>query len=467
MDRTFTDEQIREVIAAAVTAATAPLLKRIAELESEIARLKKDSSTSSKPPSSDIVKPSPAGGRKRKRRQGGQPGHARHNRLAFTPEEVDRTRTYERDDLGGEWEPLDEYRIVQQVDLIDDPLEVVEHRARRYRHRQSGAILTASLPPGVAEAGLIGVGLSSLIAYQKGVCHMSYATIQKFLGDVLGLSLSTGQLAKVIQKANAALGACHAELQAALPEQGVLNVDETGHPEGGKRHWTWGFHVPGVTGFTWFHIDPSRSAEVLERFLGEAFSGVLGCDYYSAYRKFLSDTKGVLQFCWAHLVRDVKFLTTLPDAVTRRYGEKLLSRIKQLFRVWHSRDGTRTEGWQSRAERARRSVLERARRPPLRKEAQNIAQRFREHEACYFTFLRLPGVEPTNNAMERQLRFVAIDRKITQGTRGEPGRQWCERMWTLAATCRQQGRSAFRFLQDALAAHLNDQPCPSLLTSNP
>lgn len=464
MSRTFTEEQIRELIATAVAEATAPLLKRIAELEAEIARLKKNSSTSSKPPSSDIVKPTPAG-RKRKRRLGGQPGHPRHDRPAFPPEEVDRVRIYELDDLGSEWKPLDEFRIVQQVELIDDPLEVVEHRARRYRHRQTGAIITASLPPGVAEAGLIGMGLSSLIVYQKGVCHMSYTTIQKFLDDVLGLSVSTGQLAKVVQKASLALGPCHAELQAALPEQGVLNVDETGHPEGGKRHWTWGFHVPGPTGFTWFHIDPSRSAEVLEQFLGETFSGVLGCDYYSAYRKFLSDTNGVTQFCWAHLVRDVKFLTTLPDPVTRRYGEKLLARIKQLFRVWHSRAGTPTERWPRRAQRARQGVLERARRPPPRKEAQNIAQRFREHEACYFTFLELPGVEPTNNAIERQLRFVAIDRKITQGTRGEPGRRWCERMWTVAATCVQQGRSVFHFLRDALVAHFHDQPCPSLLPS--
>jgi transposase len=466
MGRTFTEGQIRELIATAVAEATSPLRKRIAELEAEIARLKKNSSTSSKPPSSDIVKPPPAG-RKRKRRLGGQPGHPRHDRPVFPPEEVDRVRIYERDDLGQEWEPLDEFRIVQQVDLVDDPLEVVEHRARRYRHCQTGAILTASLPPGVAEAGLIGLGLSSLIAYQKGACHMSYTTIQKFLSDVLGLSLSTGQLAKVVQKASVALGPCHAELQAALPEQGLLNVDETGHPEGGKRHWTWGFHVPGASGFTWFHIDPSRSAEVLEQFLGEAFSGVLGCDYYSAYRKFLSETNGVMQFCWAHLVRDVKFLTTLPDPVTQRYGEKLLARIKQLFRVWHSRDGTPTEHWQRRAQRARQAVVERARRPPPRKEAQNIAQRFREHEDCYFTFLRLPGVEPTNNAMERQLRFVAIDRKITQGTRGEPGRRWCERMWTVATTCVQQGRSVFHFLRQAIVAHFHDQPCPSLLPSHP
>jgi transposase len=57
----------------------ATLRKRNAELEAEVARLRKNSSNSSKPPSSDIVKPPkpPPPGRG-KRRIGGQPGHFRH-----------------------------------------------------------------------------------------------------------------------------------------------------------------------------------------------------------------------------------------------------------------------------------------------------------------------------------------------------------------------------------------------------
>ena len=58
-----------------------------------------------------------------------------------------------------------------------------------------------------------------------------------------------------------------------------------------------------------FHIDPSRSSDVLKEFLGESFAGVVGCDYHSAYRKFLHDIGAAMQFCWAHLIRDVKYLT--------------------------------------------------------------------------------------------------------------------------------------------------------------
>ena len=129
-----------------------------------------------------------------------------------------------------------------------------------------------------------------------------------------------------------------------------------------------------------------------------------------------------MQFCWAHLIRDVKFLVTLPDATTRRFGEKLLATIKHLFRLWHRRDQLPAERWQREAERAKRAVLQVARRPPCRSEAQNIAQRFRRHAEHYFRFLETPGVEPTNNAIEQRFRFVVIDRKITQGDsrRGRP-----------------------------------------------
>jgi transposase len=56
---------------------------------------------------------------------------------------------------------------------------------------------------------------------------------------------------------------------------------------------------------------------VLLAVLGEEFNGVLGCDYLSAYRRYLRECNAVVQFCLAHLIRGVKFLTTLPDARDR------------------------------------------------------------------------------------------------------------------------------------------------------
>ena len=66
-----------------------------------------------------------------------------------------------------------------------------------------------------------------------------------------------------------------------------------------------------------FKIDPTRSGDVVIAVLGKEFNGVLGCDYFSAYRRYQREFNVTLQFCLAHLIRDVKSLTTLPDAGVR------------------------------------------------------------------------------------------------------------------------------------------------------
>jgi transposase len=471
MARLFTKKDVERMIAEAVANAVAPLHTRIAELEAELARLKKNSTTSSKPPSSDIVKPprpGPTGGKgRRKRRRGGQPGHPRHTRPPFPPEQVNRTWIYEWETVPAGWKPLKRFRVVQQVELVEKPYQVEEHRARLYQNLRTGQVLAATLPPEVRRGGLLGPRLTALVAYQKGACHMSVETIRRFFLDVLHLPISHGQVVKTVQKVSEALGPSHQQLQEALREQPYMGIDETGHPERGRGLWSWCFHVPGENRFTWFHIDPSRGSKVLKRHLGKEFRGIIGCDYYSAYRKFLRETNVWLQLCWAHLIRDVKYLTTLSNRATRGYGQRLLDKIKVLFRTWHRREQMPRERWERAAAKARRDVLSVARRPPTVSEAQNIAKRFRNHGDAYFTFLETPGIEPTNNGPERQIRFLAIDRKITQGTRGEAGRRWCERIWTVLATCAQQGRSAFEFLYHSIIAYFTGQPFPSLLPLPP
>ena len=98
-----------------------------------------------------------------------------------------------------------------------------------------------------------------------------------------------------------------------------------------------------------------------------------------------------------------------------------------------------------------------------KREAQNMADRFLKYGEAYFTFITTPGVGPTNNTAEQAIRFVVIDRHITQGTRSINGRKANERLWTVIATCALQGRSAFEFILKAVEAHFNCESPPSLL----
>ena len=78
-----------------------------------------------------------------------------------------------------------------------------------------------------------------------------------------------------------------------------------------------------------------------------------------------------------------------------------------------------------------------------------------------WTFAGRGGVEPTNNAAERAVRHAVCWRKTSYGTDRERGSRFVERMLTVVATCRQQGRGVLDFLIQALSGTHK----PSLLTA--
>ena len=455
---------------AALECQNAQLAAQVARLTEQVARLSKNSSNSSKPPSSDIVKPKPPACRGRgKRKIGGQPGHPRHDREPFGAEELDDTRRYQLDrcpDCGGKLSPgRAEARVVQQVEVMDRPVEIIEHRSEACWCCRCRKHVYAPLPPAVEKGGLAGPNLTALVAYLKGVCHASFSTIRKLFRDVLKIRISRGQLVKLIGKVTASLAGMYDDLLARLPGESRLNVDETGHKDNGKPYWTWCFRAEL---YTLFKIDCSRGSDVLIETLGREFDGVLGCDYFSAYRKYMREFSVEVQFCLAHLIREVKFIMGLPGKRTQVYAERLLDALRAMFRIIHRREAMSPGKFERAMEAARTDVINAALwAPPKCKQARNLARRFRKHGDAYFRFITTPGLEPTNNLAEQAIRFVVIDRRITQGTRSETGQRWCERIWTAIATCTQQGRSAFEYLREAVNAYFHNQPIPSLLPAGP
>ena len=439
----------------------------LAQLQEQLAQARKNSSTSSKPPSSDIVKPPkvPPQAQQTARTIGGQPGHPKHERPPFPPEQVQAVFDYRLSccpDCGHDLRPTGfGPHVVQQVDVPEVPLRIEEHRRHEGYCPRCAKVHHGRLPAPVQQGGLLGPRLTALIAYLKGVCHASFSTVRKFLRDVVGLTVARGQLAKVIAKVGDALERPYQELLDDLPEQDRLNVDETSHKDKGVLLWTWCFRAEL---YTLFKIDPTRSADVLIDVLGEEFDGVLGCDCFSAYRRYMRECDVRVQFCLAHLIREVKYLTTLPEARERAYGERLREALRQLFGVIHQRQGQSEASFRRRLRAARAEVLWQGTHDvPPTKAASKLAKRLQKYGACYFRFITTPGLEPTNNLAEQAIRFVVIDRHITQGTRSDSGQRWCERIWTVIATCTQQGRSVWEYLQAAVQAHFNDEPGPTLL----
>jgi len=450
------------------------LQKRVEELEIKVAKLAKNSSNSSKPPSSDIVKPKP-------RRQpgkgkiGAQPGHPRHERTPFPEEGIAQFHHYRLEccpdcgDAGVIF--LDQPpRVHQQMDIKEVIVRKEEHRSYPVWCESCKKIHYHPFPESVVKEGLFKERLTALVAYMKAVLHASFSTIRKFIRDVMGETVSRGYLRKVIEKVTEALEAPYEELLGHLPFEHALNVDETGHKDNGKRLNTWVFRADL---YVLFKIETSRGSDVLIKVLGKEFNGVLGCDYFSAYHKYMKDFNVTVQFCIAHLIRELKFMTGVPDRETRAYGWRILDEVRAMFKVIHERDQTDPAAFQLALEEARERIMVMAlndvpsrldrNAKELNRAAFNMAKRFRDNGEAYFRFITTPGIGPTNNLAEQAVRFIVIDRHITQGTRGLKGQKTCERLWTVVGTCAMQGRSAFDFIHAAVHAHFHNKPAPSLL----
>ena len=98
-----------------------------------------------------------------------------------------------------------------------------------------------------------------------------------------------------------------------------------------------------------------------------------------------------------------------------------------------------------------------------KREVKNMVKRFTDNGKAYFEFITCPDVEPTNNIAEQAIRFIVIDRHVTQGTRSIKGRNANERLWTVIATCSLQGKSAFDFILKSVEAYFSNKEPPSLI----
>lgn len=163
----------------------------------------------------------------------------------------------------------------------------------------------------------------------------------------------------------------------------------------------------------------------------------------------------------------MKFLAEQSDKVVKNWANKALKEFKELFQLIHKRDRLPTSTFQKRLMGVRDRLIKRFKTAPSRPGSIDLRQRFQLYPAQFFTFVTVPGIEPTNNMTEQAIRYVVIDRRITQGTRGTSGQRWCERIWTTISTCQLQKQSVFRFLKRALRSFFNGEQAPALQPMGP
>lgn len=163
---------------------------------------------------------------------------------------------------------------------------------------------------------------------------------------MLGVPVSRGYLSKLCTGVvSESLAEGYEEAKSAIPDQPQLGSDETSFKDNGKKNWVWCISSAIMTVF---HIATSRSRKVLEELVGEEFKGYLNFDYYSANCSFAWNYDIKAQYCWAHLIRDMRFLLKHPNQKTRAWAEQQVRHIVIDRRITQ---GTRSESGQRFNER--------------------------------------------------------------------------------------------------------------------
>jgi transposase len=448
---------------AAVTALARSFERRIAELEE---RLGKDSTNSSKPPSSDppSVKrrpPAPASGRKR----GGQPGHRHHSRSLVPPERLRHAfeckppscRCCGHDLHGDDPEPL--RHQVAEVPPIEPTVD--EYRLHRLVCPRCGTSTCATLPPGVP-AGAFGPRLRAILSVLAGAYRLGKRPIRQLASDLLGLTISVGMVSRLERQAAAELEAPAEQLRRYVRDADSAHIDETSWKQGRDKAWLW---VAVTRLVTVFAIATSRGAEVARDLLGTDRRKVVISDRSKSYTWIKRR-----QFCWAHLDRDFQAMVDR-GGESAEVGQQLLAYSREVFDWWHRvRDGTMARATLRTNVAILRILFRSVLSEGVECSCAKTAATCREllaGETHLWTFVRVEGIEPTNNDAERALRHGVIYRKTSGGTDSESGSRFVERMLTVVATCRQQGVNVLDYLTACYQARLDGQPAPSLLPSEP
>ena len=326
------------------------------------------------------------------------------------------------------------------LEIPPAPVQVIEHvyLARRCPNRACRARV-APPPVSAAELGVasgrrrLGVGLMSLIAALRAELRLPVGQIQWYLGAVHGLELSVGAIVGALHGVAAAGAASVDQIRAAIRASPVVCADETGLREDGTNGYLWSFSTPTARYFA----RGGRHKAVVDEVLGPAFAGVLVTDFYAAYDHY----DGPHQRCWAHLLRDIHALVDQhpAEAALAAWATQVHGVYDRARRVASPDPAARV-----RAQRQCEADLLAICQPYLDGAAPTVPQavlcrRIAKYLPELFSFVGDPAVPSTNNAAERSVRPVVIQRKISGGTRSPAGSTTFTRLATLFGTWRARG----------------------------
>jgi transposase len=445
----------------------------VEELEAQVrellAKLNTNSSNSSLPPSANpLGADKPVKKKKSKRQRGGQPNHPPHLKQLLPPERVQHFRHFVPEscakchaDLPQEAGPKDpEPKRFQSIELPPITVEVTEYQAHGRTCLNCGEVTHATVPADV-RAHSVGSRLTATLSYFTGCHGLSKRGVEEIAEAVFGAPIALGTVANLEQEVSAALVPAHEEALEAVRQAPVKFADETSWKLWGKLCWLW---AAATTDIAVFVIHAKRSAKGLAALLGEEIKGILHSDRWHVYLLVPEQRR---QLCWAHLKRDFRKIVDYggPSAFVGRRGLRL---VKEVFAAWHAfRQGNITRDKlktliEPLERRLGRTLVEGGLGDDAR--VSKFCENILTLEPALWTFVNQEGIEPTNNHMERLVRRAVLWRRRSFGSNSPAGCRFVERILTVVQTCRLRSKNSLEYLTEAVQAHRQGLPCPSLLS---
>jgi len=199
--------------------------------------------------------------------------------------------------------------ITEELDV--DPARYYKRRIIRRKYVSKvdveQAPIIAPLKPRLIEGGYASVGLLTDIILKKYVDHLPLYRQERILRTRHGIELSRKTMCDWVGKVADWLSPIYRQMRSALTSSGYLQIDETPvrycRDDGGGQGYLWAYHHPGADVLFEWHT--SRSAECLNKMLGE-FAGTVQSDGYAAYPAYAKQNdRIVLAGCWAHARRKI------------------------------------------------------------------------------------------------------------------------------------------------------------------
>lgn len=400
-------------------------------------RLGQNSQNSNWPPSRDVKRP-PANHRKKGGKKGGPVGHPGHT--LFHREHPDEIITHPLTvcpDCATSLvdEKHEGYERRQVLDIPPSVLHTTEYRAEKKKCPCCNKLQKAAFPAGVNAYVQYGPRFQALVAYLHTYQLLPLARIADMLQVFAACRPSEATLLTSIQSVAGVLRPYETAIRAALLASPVIHADETGVHVNQKEHWV---HVASTATWTLLNVHASRGSQGMKAAgVLPTFKGTVCHDFYSPYTKKGTDFIFSHAFCNAHLSRECKGIAESGEHRWARAIGHLLHRSWKVACNARKVEEPLSEStillWERRYDRILEAGLtelakEKEKNPPLPKgkrgkqaksKAENLWIRFRDYKSNILGYLRHADLPFDNNQAERDLRMVAVKRKISGCFRSE------------------------------------------------